>query len=360
MATTVSRICVLSVVNCFVIKDNPLHMTSSSLPTRFTGPGLVDLQVNGYAGIDFNGAADVFTPETFHMIREKMGARGVLVSLPTFITASPARLEANCRAYAKLVESDGELAAAFPKLHIEGPFISSVEGPRGAHPLEHAINPADAPDLMARLQEASGGRLGIVTLAPELPGALDLIAWCRPQGIVPAAGHTNATAAEIRAGVEAGLLMSTHLGNGSHQMLPRMDNYLQAQLAEDALFASFIADGHHVPFFTLKNFIRAKRFEKTVLVSDAIMAADCGPGRYQLGDFEVEVSETLRCTKVGHAGLAGSALTMDLGVINTTLHTDASFEEAWTMASVRPAALAGVPTPSEITVEIDAHGFRRA
>ncbi len=334
-------------------------MTNLPIPARYTGPGLVDLQVNGYAGIDFNGADDVFTPETFHMIREKMNSRGVLVSLPTFITASPARLESNCRAYAKLVEADPELAAAFPKLHIEGPFISSVEGPRGAHPLEHAINPADAPDLMARLQEASGGRLGIITLAPELPGTMDLIAWCRDNGIVSAVGHTNATAAEIRAGAEAGLVMSTHLGNGSHQMLPRMDNYIQAQLAEDGLFASFIADGHHVPFFTLKNFIRAKRFEKTVLVSDAIMAADCGPGRYQLGDFEVEVSETLRCTKVGHAGLAGSALTMDLGVINTALHTDASFEEAWTMASTRPARLVGIPVPADITVDVSAAGFKR-
>lgn len=334
-------------------------MTNPPLPARHTGPGLVDLQVNGYAGIDFNGADDVFTPETFHMIREKMNSRGVLVSLPTFITASPARLESNCRAYAKLVESDAELAAAFPKLHIEGPFISSVEGPRGAHPLEHAINPANAPDLMGRLQEASGGRLAIITLAPELPGALDLIAWCRDNGIVSAVGHTNATSAEIRAGAEAGLVMSTHLGNGSHQMLPRMDNYLQAQLAEDGLFASFIADGHHVPFFTLKNFIRAKRFEKTVLVSDAIMAADCGPGRYQLGDFEVEVSETLRCTKVGHAGLAGSALTMDLGVINTALHTDATFEEAWTMASARPAQLVGIPVPPDITVEVSEAGFKR-
>lgn len=335
-------------------------MTNTNLPARHTGPGLVDLQVNGYAGIDFNGDGDVFTPETFHMIREKMNSRGVMVSLPTFITASPARLEANCRAYAKLVESDAELAAAFPKLHIEGPFISSVEGPRGAHPLEHAINPADAPDLMARLHEASGGRLGIVTLAPELSGALDLIAWCRDNGIVAAVGHTNATAAEIRAGAEAGLVMSTHLGNGSHQTLPRMDNYIQAQLAEDGLFASFIADGHHIPFFTLKNFIRAKRFAKTVLVSDAIMAADCGPGRYQLGDFEVEVSETLRCTKVGHAGLAGSALTMDLGIINTARHTDATFEEAWTMASTRPANLVGIPVPDDITVEVSEAGFRHA
>lgn len=298
-------------------------MTTHSLPTTYTGPGLVDLQVNGYAGIDFNSDDDVFNPETFHMIREKMAARGVLVSLPTYITASPARLEANCRAYAKLVEGDPELAAAFPLLHIEGPFISPEEGPRGAHPLEHAINPVDAPDLMKRLQDASGNRLGIVTLAPELPGALDLIAWCRENNIVSAAGHCNATAAEIHAAAEAGLVMSTHLGNGSHQMMPRMDNYLQAQLSEDSMYASFIADGHHVPFFALKNFIRAKRFEKTVLVSDAIMAADMGPGTYKLGDFEVVVSEELRCTKAGHAGLAGSALTMDMGVINTTLHTDA-------------------------------------
>lgn len=333
-------------------------MTNAQLPATYTGPGLVDLQVNGYAGIDFNADDGVFNPETFHMIREKMAARGVLVSLPTFITASPQRLEANCRAYARLVENDADLAAAFPLLHIEGPFISAEEGPRGAHPLEHAINPADAPDLMQRLREASGKRLGIVTLAPELPGALDLIAWCRENNIVSACGHCNATAAQIRDAVQAGLVMSTHLGNGSHQTLPRMDNYIQAQLAEDALYASFIADGHHVPFYTLKNFIRTKRFEKTVLVSDAIMAADMGPGTYKLGDFEVVVSDSLRCTKAGHAGLAGSALTMDLGVINTALHTDATFEEAWTMASTRPAALVGLAPPPNITVEISEKGFK--
>ncbi len=333
--------------------------TQNILPTTYTGPGLVDLQVNGYAGIDFNGADDVFNPKTFHMIREKMEKRGVLLSLPTFITASQERLEANCRAYANLVTNDAKLAEAFPKLHIEGPFISSVEGPRGAHPIEHACDPATAPDLMKRLQEASGNRLGIVTLAPELPGALDLIAWCRENDIVVSAGHTNATAAEIRAAVEAGLVMSTHLGNGSHQMLPRMDNYIQAQLSEDGLYASFIADGHHVPFFALKNFIRAKGFDRTVLVSDAIMAADCGPGRYVLGDFEVEVSEAFRCTKVGHAGLAGSALTMDMGVIYTALHTDADFEEAWAMASTRPAKLVGLDLPVEVTVNVSEDGFQR-
>jgi N-acetylglucosamine-6-phosphate deacetylase len=329
------------------------------LTTTYTGPGLVDLQVNGYAGIDFNADDDVFTPETFHRIREKMAVRGVLVSLPTYITASPARLEANCRAYAKLVEHDAELEAAFPKLHIEGPFISSEEGPRGAHPLEYAINPVDAPDLMKRLHEASGGRLGIITLAPELPGALDLIGWCRENNIVSACGHCNANAAEIRAAVDAGLVMSTHLGNGSHQMLPRLDNYLQAQLAEDTLYASFIADGHHIPFYTLKNFIRAKGFERTVLISDAIMASDMGPGTYKLGDFEVVVSDILRCTKAGHAGLAGSALTMDRGVIHVSLHTDASFEEAWTMASTRPAALVGLETPPDVTVDVSPDGFRR-
>lgn len=334
-------------------------MSSNPLPNTYTGPGLVDLQVNGYAGIDFNSDDDVFTPETFHRIRQKMAARGVLVSLPTYITAPPARLEANCRAYAKLVDNDAELASAFPLLHIEGPFISPEEGPRGAHPLEYAINPADAPDLMARLRDASGDRIGIITLAPELPGALDLIAWCKENGIVSACGHCSATAAQIHDAVEAGLVMSTHLGNGSHQMLPRLDNYLQAQLSEDALHASFIADGHHVPFFALKNFVRAKGLERTVLVSDAIMAADMGPGRYKLGDFEVVVSEALRCTKAGHAGLAGSALTMDLGVINAALHTDVTFEEAWTMASTRPAALVGLEAPPDVTVAVSESGFKR-
>jgi N-acetylglucosamine-6-phosphate deacetylase len=325
----------------------------NTLPDQYTGPGLVDIQVNGYAGIDFNGSADAFSAENLHLIREKMLARGVVIALPTFITASQERLQSNCRAYAKIIENDTELAQTFPKLHIEGPFISTVEGPRGAHPLEHAIHPADAPELMKRLQEASGNRLGIVTLAPELNGATDLIKWCNQNNIITAAGHTNATRADILAGVEAGLHMSTHLGNGSHQELPRMDNYIQAQLSEDQLYASFIADGHHVPFYTLKNFIRAKAIEKTILTSDAITAADMGPGRYALGDFEVEVSDTLRCTKVGHAGLAGSAITLDIGVINTALHTDATFQQAWTMASTRPAQLLGLEFPKDITVTVN-------
>lgn len=287
-----------------------------------------------------------------------MNSRGVMVSLPTFITASPTRLESNCRAYAKLVEGDAQLAEAFPKLHIEVLDLLRRRTARRPSPgTRHQSR------RRAGFDGAPAGSLwwsaGIITLAPELPGALELIVWCRDRHIVSAAGHTNATAAEVRAGAEAGLVMSTHLGNGSHQMLPRMDNYIQAQLAEDGLYASFIADGHHVPFFTLKNFIRVKRFEKTVLVSDAIMAADCGPGRYQLGDFEVEVSKTLRCTKVGHAGLAGSALTMDSGVINTALHTDATFEEAWTMASTRPAQLVGIPVPGDITVDVTEAGFKR-
>lgn len=334
-------------------------MPNTTLPTQYTGPSLVDVQVNGYAGIDFNGSSDAFTSESFHHIRNKMQERGVLVALPTLITASPERLEKNCKAYADIVEKDAELAQTFPKLHIEGPFISRVTGPRGAHPLEHAIDPTDAPDLMARLHEVSGGRLGIVTLAPELPGANEVIAWCNEHNIISAAGHTNATPAEIRAGVEAGLKMSTHLGNGSHQDLPRMDNYIQAQLAEDDLVASFIPDGHHVPFFTLKNFIRAKGLERSVLVSDAINATDMGPGRYALGDFEVEVSETLRCTKVGHAGLAGAATPLDIGVINTALHTDATFEQAWAMASTQPAKLLRLDTPPEVTVNINVEkGFQ--
>ena len=333
---------------------------SNTLPTQYTGPGLVDIQVNGYAGIDFNGSETAFTSESFHHMRTKLHQRGVMVALPTLITASQERLESNCRAYASIIENDNELTQTFPKLHIEGPFISRVTGPRGAHPLEHAIDPVDAPDLMARLQEASGGRLGIVTFAPELPGATDLITWCNENNIISAAGHTNASSTEIRNGVNAGLKMSTHLGNGSHQELPRMDNYIQAQLAEDNLMASFIPDGHHVPFFTLKNFIRAKGIQRSILVSDAINAADMGPGRYALGDFEVEVSDTLRCTKVGHAGLAGAATPLDYGVINTALHTDATFDEAWAMASIQPTKLLGLDMPPEVTVEISEQGgFKR-
>jgi len=327
------------------------------LPQSWTGPGLIDLQVNGYAGFDFKTPAEEWTLENLRHVRRAAARRGVLAIFPTLTTGDGEAMVARARKYAELLARDPSVEAAFPKLHIEGPFISGDDGPRGAHRRKWRRDPRDAPDLLARLQAASGGRVGILTLAPELPGAMELIREAAAQGICVAIGHTGASAEIIAAAVEAGARMSTHLGNGSHQMLPRLDNYVQAQLADDRLAASFIADGHHIPFFTLKNFLRAKTAARSILVTDAIAAAEVGPGKYVLGGEDVIVTEALRCYKPGQPNLAGSALTLDRAVINACVHCGVPFEEAWAMASAIPASLLGLASVPSVSVRVHSDHF---
>lgn len=331
----------------------------TDIPETYTGPGLVDLQMNGYAGFDFNSAAADWTLGDLHKVRKALQRRGVAAALPTFITDDAAAVLERARRYAKFLREDSRLEEIFPLLHIEGPFISPADGPRGAHPAEYCRRPVDMPDFLSRLQEASEGRIGIFTLAPELEGALELIEEATAAGICVSIAHTQADLDRLDRAVAAGAKFSTHLGNGSHQMLPRLDNYVQAQLADDRLLASFIADGHHVPFHTLKNFIRAKTPERSVLVTDAIVAAEVGPGRYKLGSKEVVVQEDLYVSKPGEPNLAGSALTLDRAVINTVAHCDVSFKQAWTMASTRPAELVGLSSVPEVTVDIADNAFTR-
>lgn len=334
-------------------------MSLPALPQEYAGPGLVDLQVNGYAGLDFTGAPERWTGGAFHAARREMSQRGVGIAIPTFITGPAAGLLAQAARYREIVGQDADLARFYPKIHVEGPFISPETGPRGAHPLEHCRTPLEEPDLLDHLMEASGGRIGLITLAPELPGALETIERWASAGVAVGIGHTNANRDQIQAAVAAGASLSTHLGNGSHAMLPRMDNYIQAQLAEDRLQATFIADGHHVPFHVLRNFLRAKGVERSMLVTDAIAAAGLGPGEYTLGGARVVVSSALRATMAGHDGLAGSALTLDVGVINAFRHGGVTFEEAWTMASTRPAALLGLEAPAPVIVAVRPEGFQR-
>jgi N-acetylglucosamine-6-phosphate deacetylase len=328
------------------------------LPRQYAGPGLVDLQLNGYAGLDFNDPAEKWSARELHRVRERLRRRGVVAALPTLVTSDPEAMIARARRYAELVSADEALASTFPKLHIEGPFLSASDGPRGAHPRRWCRTPAEMPDFLDRIVEASGNRVALVTVAPELPGAIDLIRRCAAMGICPAVGHTEATPAQLDQAVAAGARMSTHLGNGSHQMLPRLDNYVQHQLADDRLFAGFIADGHHMPFTTLKNFLRAKTPARSILVTDATAAAEMGPGRFMLAGGMVEVTPEGRCARPGEPNLAGSALTLDRAVINAALHCGVTFDRAWTMASTTPAKLVGLPTPHSVTVAITEQGFQ--
>jgi len=295
-------------------------------------PGFFDLQVNGFHGVDYNEPCT--TPEEIHRSIADMRATGVTRFLPTLITSSFERF-AQCAHTLAHVEHP-----AIVGVHMEGPYISPEDGPRGAHSLEH-VRPASMDDFTRR-QDAAGGRIKLVTLAPESPGAIALIEKLVASGIRVAIGHTAATAQQIRDAIKAGATLSTHLGNGCAGVMPRHPNLLWEQLAADELQASLIVDGHHLPVATVKSMIRAKTSARTILVTDAVSAAGCPPGEYELHGQRVIYHEEGWVAPPHGRWLAGSALTMDRAVANTVKATGLPLETVWPMASEHPARYLGL------------------
>jgi len=299
----------------------------------WVAPGLIDLQVNGFAGVDYNSPE--VTAEEMGRSVEAMRATGVTRFLPTVITGSRERMCGALRKLAAAREALPEIAG----FHVEGPFISPDDGPRGAHPREH-VRPPDREEFL-RMQEAAGGGICLLTLSPEWPGAAKLIEFVAAQGVVVSIGHTGAGGEQIREAIRAGATMSTHLGNGCHGVLPRHPNYIWEQLAADELCAGLIVDGIHLPPSFVKCAVRAKGLEKSFLVTDATSPADCAPGRYWLGGIEVELTPESRVQIVGTRTLAGSALRMDRGVENLVRFAGLTLVEALRMATVNPARAMG-------------------
>lgn len=303
----------------------------SDAPIEHVGPAFVDLQVNGFAGVDYN-TADVPATDIQRSL-DAMAATGVGACLPTIITSSTAHFVACAK---RVLDVDHPIVAG---LHMEGPYISPVDGYRGAHPLADVV-PASVDDF-SRRYDATDGRIRLLTLAPEVPGALDVIAAAVGLGVRVAIGHTNADASQIAEAVHAGATLSTHLGNGCPAVLPRHPNVIWDQLAEDGLVASLIVDGHHLPPSTVRTMVRAKSAPRCVLVTDAMMAAGAAPGRYLLGGLEVEASPSGRVAVPGSLTLAGSSLTMPQAVGNTVRWATQSLEVAWAMGSTLPGTLIG-------------------
>jgi N-acetylglucosamine-6-phosphate deacetylase len=233
-----------------------------------------------------------------------------------------------------------------PCFHLEGPYISSIDGPRGAHPLEH-VRPPDWKEFQ-RLQEAAGGRIGLVTLAPEYDSAPKFIEQLVQCGIVVAIGHTAASHEQILAAVDAGARLCTHLGNGCHATLPRHDNYLWQQLAEDRLWASIICDGHHIPPSVIKSIVRVKSPARTILTSDASSLAGVAPGRYGEWGQELDVLPNGKIVVPGTPFLAGSWAFTDLCINEAMRHAGVSLAEAIDMAGARPRELLNLP-PRRLT-----------
>jgi N-acetylglucosamine-6-phosphate deacetylase len=301
-------------------------------------PGLIDIQINGYDGVDFNDPAT--SAQEIAATAQRLRRTGVTHFCPTVITGSPEHIT---KCISNLIRAAGEsleFRRAMLGIHLEGPFISPEDGPRGAHPREH-VQPPDW-DQFRRWQEAAEGRIRIITLSPEWLECIDFIERATVSGVIVAIGHTAATPRQIAEAVAAGAGLSTHLGNGSHARIDRHPNYIWEQLAADELRASFIVDGHHLPPSVVKCFLRCKTAARSILVTDAIAAAGRPPGRYRLGIVAVEVTPERRVCLPGTPYLAGSVLEMYDAVAKTVRYSDATLDEALQMASGNPAQLLGM------------------
>jgi N-acetylglucosamine-6-phosphate deacetylase len=317
-----------------IIRDGQvvaIHPSRGSTPLVY-GPGLFDIQVNGFAGIDFLNAS--ITPERFRYAVHRLWQHGTTHFLPTICTGPTQQLFRGLRCVVDACRQFPELRPSVMGIHLEGPYISRVEGARGAHPLRFIVRPN--PVQFGRLQKAAEGMIRMVTLATEVDGGLRLARTLSRRGIVVALGHTNATPEEIAEGVAAGARISTHLGNGAAQVLPRHRNYIFAQLADDRLFASFIADGHHLPPYVLKSFLRAKPRDRSILTTDCVSPAGAPNGNYTVGDINVKVGRDRVVREPGTPYLAGSALTMDDGISNAVRMAGVSLADAWDMSSSTP------------------------
>ncbi len=302
-------------------------------------PGFVDIQVNGYAGQEFS-SPDLTADKVAEIVRRHYPF-GVTSLCPTLTTNALDVLEHGMRAIRQACEQWPEIAARVPGIHLEGPFMSTEDGPRGAHPAEHCRRPDW--DAFQRLQDAAGGRIRILTMSVEFDESPEFIARATASGVVVAIGHTAANSAQIRAAVDAGARLSTHLGNGAHRTLRRHPNYIWDQLADDRLVASLIVDGQHLPPEVVKSFVRGKTPERCVIVSDESGLAGLPVGRYQSSGCELEILPDGRLVIAGQDQLlAGASRPISAGVANVMRFAGVDLATAVAMATTQPQSLIGV------------------
>jgi N-acetylglucosamine-6-phosphate deacetylase len=297
--------------------------------------GFLDIQVNGYQGIDYSGES-ICQTQIVSLV-EKLMKTGTTRHIPTIITNSQKRMVKNIAIIEQARTTDPALAHAIPGIHLEGPYIASADGPRGAHDKAFIRNPSL--QELDEWQKVAGDLIKIITLAPELPGAMEFIREASQRGIVIAIGHTAASPAILQEAMQAGARMSTHLGNGSHAQLPRLQNYLWEQLAADSLWASIIADGFHLPKSVLTVIKRAKSLERLILVSDVAFAGGLEKGVYTWGDIGVQVHADGHLGLEGTSFLAGAGHLLDHDIASFSTLTKTPIEQSIILATSNPAAL---------------------
>ena len=303
-------------------------------------PPLLDIQVNGAAGYDLQGKR--LTVEIVRAVTAYLAKHGVARWIPTLITGPLDEMEHGCRVLSEAM-AQPDLRRAVAGIHLEGPFISPEDGPRGAHPLAH-VRPPRMADFNT-LYKAAQGALSYITLAPESPGALRCIQGISARGIVVSLGHHQASEKQIGRAIDAGARLCTHLGNGSSPQMHRQRNPLWPQLADDRVHASFIADLHHITAPALRVFTRAKRPSNTILVSDCVSLTGCKPGRHKFAGAKVDLKANGKICLSGTDLLAGSGVHLIQGIVNAVRIGALTLEEAFASATRIPARLLGLPAP---------------
>lgn len=302
-------------------------------------PGFVDLQVNGYGGQEFNDPN--LTVAKVDEVSRRLDADGVTSYCPTSTTHSFGVLAHSLAKVAEAMETNEAVARRAIGIHLEGPYISCEDGPRGAHPLAYCRPPNW--DEFQRLQEKARGHIRILTMSPEYDESEWFISKVVASGVLVAIGHTAANSDQIHRAVENGARLSTHLGNGAHGQIRRHPNYIWDQLADDRLTASLIVDGHHLPPSVVKSFVRSKSPNRCILVSDITGMAGMPPGRYDNSTLgPVEVLDDGRLVVAGQRQyLAGAALPIGVGIANIISFAGLNLEAAIEMATSRPLELLG-------------------
>jgi N-acetylglucosamine-6-phosphate deacetylase len=317
----------------------PAGPDKADLEAGWVAPALFDLQVNGALGVAFT--SERLTADEVGRVAEALRQKSVAGFCPTVITHSFSVMDQALRTIARACDTMAEVRAAAPAIHLEGPYLSGEDGPRGAHPRPY-IRPPDW-DEFRHFQDSAAGRIRLVTLAPEWADSLQFIERLVDAGIVAALGHTAATGQRIRDAVAAGARLSTHLGNGAHARLPRHENYIWEQLAEDRLWASIITDGHHLPPAVVRSIIRVKTPARTILTCDASSLAGMPPGSYQDWGQALEVLPEGKIIVKGSGYLAGSWAFTDTCVGKAIAFAGVSLADAIDMGSARPRELLGLP-----------------
>jgi N-acetylglucosamine-6-phosphate deacetylase len=312
-----------------------VHALGPADPEKpFLSPGFVDIQINGFAGVDFS--APNLEPEQVVSVLPALWKTGVTTFYPTLITNTRERLLRNFRVLEQARRLDAKCARAIPGYHLEGPYLSP--GPaHGAH--DPSLMHAPDWDEFCTFQKAAGNRIRIVTLAPELPGALEFIRRVRAAGVLVALGHTDGTSENIHRAAEAGAELSVHLGNGCPEFIHRHRAPFWAQLSDDRLAASLICDGFHVPPELVQSILRVKGIDRLVLITDAIHVAGMPPGKYSLVGVPVELLPSGQVVREDRTAMAGSSVSLNRAVAVFMEYAGVSLAEAVRAATLNPARL---------------------